>query len=179
MGVVDDLVKSDKNDIFKYVGWIEWIHISSKLIHCPVCLNLNGCWFNDMKKPMLPQHERCHCLAITISNPMPNVDAFAKCDIEKFTNYIFSDKYAWNGKRKLFELMGFSVNDSQYLQEEYEKQAINNYCSSNYKLGKLNAYGQRVDIDIAFERNGKRVVFTSGWMVKPRGLIVNNTPLGG
>lgn len=179
MSVLNDLVKSDENNIFKYVGWIEWRHVSPKLIHCPMCLILNGCWFNDIKKPVLPQHENCHCTSITISNPLPNIDAVAKCEIEKFTNYIFSDKYAWNGKRKLFELMGFSVKDSQYLQEEYEKQAVNNYCSSNYRLGKLNAYGQRIDIDIAFERNGKSIVFTSGWMVKPKGLIVNNTPLGG
>jgi len=27
----------------------------------------------------------------------------ARCDLKKFTDYIFSDKYAWNGKKDLFE----------------------------------------------------------------------------
>lgn len=50
-----------------------------------------------------------------IANPIPNITANAEWDLEKFKGYIFSDKYAWNGKRDLFEKLGFSINDSEYL----------------------------------------------------------------
>ena len=179
MGVLDDLIKIDENGIVSYAGWVEWKHIPMGLLHCPVCLVLDKCWFNNVLKPELPQHEKCHCAANNISKPIPNVNAKAKCDLKKFTDYIFSDKYAWNGKRDLFEMLGFTIKDSQYLKEEYEKQAVKNYCDSKYKLGKLDMQGQRINIDIEFVKNGRNLIFTSGWMVRPKGEITNNTPLAG
>ena len=177
MGVFDDLIKIDENGIVSYAGWVEWKHIPMGLLHCPVCLVLDKCWFNNILKPELPQHEKCHCVANNISKPIPNVNAKAKCDLKKFTDYIFSDKYAWNGKRDLFEMLGFTIKDSQYLKEEYENQAVKNYCDSKYKLGKLDAQGQRINIDIEFVKNGRNLVLASGWMVRPEGEIANNTPL--
>ena len=44
-------------------------------------------------------------------------------------------------------------------------------------LGKLDTQGQRINIDIEFVKNGRNLVFTSGWMVRPKGTITNNTPL--
>lgn len=113
-----------------------------------------------------------------IANPIPNITANAEWDLEKFKGYIFSDKYAWNGKRDLFEKLGFSINDSEYLKQEYENQAVKNYCNSEYSLGKLDMYGQRINIDIKLVKNGRNIVFTSGWLVRPKGKITNNTPLG-
>lgn len=177
MGVLDDLVKIDKNGVVKYVGWIEWKHIPIGIMHCPVCLVLDKCWFNNLLKPELPQHENCHCFAKNILKPIANVNSQANCDLKKFTDYIFGDKYDWNGKKHLFEMLGFTKNDSQYLKKEYENQAIENYCNSNYKLDKLDSQGQRINIDITFIKNDRKLVFTSGWMVKPEGKITNNTPL--
>ena len=54
-------------------------------------------------------------------------------------DYICGDKYAWNVKMTLFEMFGFIKKDYRYSKEEYENQAIKNYCNSNYKLGKLDA----------------------------------------
>ena len=65
----------------------------------------------------------------------------------------------------------------EILKQEYEKQAVEEYCNSNYKLGKLNDQGQRINIDIKFEKNNRKIIFESGWMVRPKGLITNNTPL--
>lgn len=125
----------------------------------------------------MPQHEKCHCITSSISKPIPNINAKAKCDLKKFTDYIFSDKYAWNGKRDLFKRLGFTIKDSQYLKEEYENQAVINYCNSEYELAKLDTQGQRINIDIKFIKNGRNLVFTSGWMVRAKGEITNNTPL--
>ena len=156
MGVFDDLIKIDENGIVSYAGWVEWKHVPMGLLHCPVCLVLDKCWFNNVLKPQLPQHEKCHCIANNISKPIPNINTKAKCDLKKFTDYIFSDKYVWNGKKDLFEMLGFIINDSQYLKEEYENQAAKNYCNSKYSLGKLDTQGQRINIDIKFEKMAER-----------------------
>ena len=177
MGIFDNLIEIDANGVIKYLGWVEWEHISKGLIHCPVCLVLDKCWFSNMLKPEIPQHENCHCVVKNISKPMPNVNAKAKCALKKFTDYIFSDNYAWNGKRDLFEILGFKKEDSEYLQKEYENQAIENYCNSKYKLGKLDEQGQRINIDIKIVKNGRTIVFNSGWMIRQNGEITNNTPL--
>lgn len=177
MGILDGIIKIDENGILSYTGWVEWKHSTSGLLHCPVCMALDKCWFNNSLKPALPQHERCHCVTNNISKPIPYINSYAKCDLKKFTDYVFSDKYSWNGKRDLFETLGFTIKDSHYLKEEYEKQAVKKYCDSNYKLDKLDLYGQRINIDIVFAKNDKIITFTSGWMVKPKGEIINNTPL--
>ncbi len=121
MKVFDDLVNIKYDGSFEYNDWVECKHIATGFTHCLTCLSLNNCWFNFIKKPQIPLHEKCHCVYKTISKPIVNVNSNAKCDIKKFTDYIFADKYAWNGKRKLFELLGFSIKDSRYLKEEYEK----------------------------------------------------------
>ena len=177
MGILEDLISIDENGNVSYSGWVEWEHIPTVVSHCPVCLTLDKCWFNNLLKPELPQHENCHCLANTISKPVAKVNSRAKCDLKKFTDYIFGDKYAWNGKRDLFEMLGFTIKDSYYLQQEYEKQALENYCNSKYSLGKLDVQGQRINIDIKFKKNGRNLLFSSGWMIRPKGEITNNTPL--
>lgn len=175
MGVFENY--KEVNGEIRDVGWIEWVHFPMGAIHCPICLKLNGCWFNNSLKPILPQHEKCHCFVNQIVKPISNVTAWARCDLRKFTDYIFSDKYAWNGKRDLFEILGFKKEDSQFLKLQYEQQAVDKYCEGNYNLAKLDIEGQRINIDINFEVGDRKIVFTSGWMVRPKGEITNNTPL--
>ena len=79
----------------------------------------------------------------------------------------------------MFGRLGFTIKDSQYLKEEYENQAVKNYCNSNYKLGKLDIQGQRINIDIKFFKNGMDIIFTFGWMVRLKGEITNNTSVAG
>ena len=62
-------------------------------------------------------------------------------------------------------MLGFTINDSKYLKEEYENQAVKNYCDSKYKLGKLDSQGQRINIDIKFVKNGKILyLLLVGWL---------------
>ncbi|MDR1939247.1 MAG: hypothetical protein LBQ40_00420 [Clostridiales bacterium] len=127
-----------------------------------------------------PQHEKCHCIVKQIAAPIAGKTAIAKCPIEKFTEYIFADKYAWNGKKELFYALGFDIMDAENLQAEFIKQAQEKYANGDYFLGKLNINGQHIDIEIAIEREGKRAAtFVAGWMVRQKGVITNNTPLGG
>ena len=71
--------------------------------------------------------------------------------------------------------------DSQYLQQEFARQAQLAYSTGNYELDLLDDYGQRINIEIALERKDKDgfVMFESSWMVYPNGRIVLITPFGG
>ena len=172
-------------------NWVKWVHKGTKPaetnvekslnviktiipIHCAMCLNLNGCCFVVGKYPEQPLHPNCHCYMINIQA----ITAQAQCPIEKFTEYIFVEG---NSKKQLFESWGYSIMDSQHLQQEFIKQAKLAYSVGDYELGKLDKYGQRINIAITLKRKDKNeyVTFYSGWMVYPNGKIILNTPYGG
>lgn len=87
----------------------------------------------------------------------------------------------FHGKDKLFAEWGYTAADAQWLQEEMERQARLNYISGNYRLGRLDIFGQRINITIEIPRkNGVgTVTFVCGWMVEPDGKLKLNTPYGG
>ena len=136
-------------------------------------LDATSLWIISQKK-----HPNCDCEEVPLAKPTKEGIAF--CDIRKFTDYVFSEKYNNKGKNKLFALLGFLKEDSLYLQEEYEKQAQQKYTNGDYILGKLDKYGQRINITInvnTASRTGIKLV--SGWLVHPLGKITCTTPLGG
>jgi filamentous hemagglutinin len=53
------------------------------------------------------------------------------------------------------------------------------FVNGNYSLGKLDDYGQRINIEIVLSGNGKTSYFTSGWMINSDGSITLNTPFAG
>lgn len=186
MSIFDDIVYKDGEIIDN--SWIKWSHwgvpdeengarelirnVLALLFHCLNCTALSGCYFAADNKP--EKHPNCDCEQFPIAKPYKG--AKANCDIRKFTEYIFNEKYKDNGKIKLFGLLGFLKEDSEYLKNEYEKQAKEQYLKSNYILGKLDKYGQRITITINL-RNGIKI--QSGWLVHPLGVITCTTPLGG
>ena len=160
--------------------WIEWEHeLSETSTHCEVCQVLDKCWFLNSNKPALPQHLNCHCKVSAIPPPIPGETAEAFCPTEKFTGYIFSDKYAGNGKRDLFHHLGFTIKNAEELKAEFEKQAVEKYTSGQYIRRKLDKYGQNIDIEVTvLRKNQQPAKFISGWKVRQKGRITNNTPLG-
>ena len=64
-----------------------------------------------------------------------------KCPIEKFTNYVFVPSLI-DDKKQLFELWGYDIMDSQYLQQEFIKQAQLAY--SNGRIVLTTPYGGRI-----------------------------------
>ncbi|MBQ7373755.1 MAG: hypothetical protein IJW64_04240 [Clostridia bacterium] len=179
-------------------SWVEWKHNNvpdeeserrnrirarlAELRHCEECTALSGCYF---VKTLLPKkkddgkgllHKNCHCYLIKRVKPKLS----ALCDIRKFENYVFSDKYKDNGKIQLFKTLGFEKSDTGFLKREFELQAKRKYESGDYTLGKLDRYGQRINITVIItSKNERQVEFVSGWMIHPLGLITCNTPLGG
>ncbi len=159
--------------------WIEWVHDNPNNPNCcPICKVLDNCWFLYNKMPLQPQHPNCHCGVKPISNPVPHKNARASCPINKFIGYIWGEIYKENGKDKFYEEMGFSVDDSQSLAKELERQAVEKYCKGEYTLGVLNEQGQRINIVVELKGKLETRRFGTGWMVRPHGLITNTTPLG-
>lgn len=188
MGVFDE-IQIDSGGNIVYNKWIEWEHflipnkpdwfrqilraIMALLRHCMTCTVLDGCYFVERIMPNLPLHTNCDCKKLDKSLAIVKSKAKAECDIRKFTNYVFKDNS--NGKKQIFLNLGYNINDSFFLQQEFCKQALKNYLLGNYKLKTLNSRGQRLAIPITLNSFS----FYSGWMMYPEGLIKNTTPFGG
>ena len=131
---------------------------------------------------MWPHHEKCHCRLEAIDYLVVLMNASAYSNYRKFDPYLFDpNNFYKHGKNKAFESWGYSADDGKWLQAEMERQAREKYTSGDYSLGKLDAWGQRINIVVEIPRkDGSGVVsFTSGWMVEPNGKIKLNTPYGG
>lgn len=126
--------------------------------------------------PLYPQHPHCDCMLFSISKPINK--AVASCAIEKFTGYVFVPSNS-NGKTKIYTDLGYTIEDSEYLKSEFEKQAREKYLTGNYALQVLNNYGQRITIVIELKTANKNVKIKTGWMVHPLGLITCATPYSG
>lgn len=187
-----------KNGEIVDIGFVKWVHWAipdeegeereskrenmEELGHCKPCTALSGCYFVKSKLPNKKAkgdgllHPHCDCKLQNLANS--TVKAY--CPIEKFTEYIFSDKkkYIVNGKNKLFKILGFNKSDSEYLKMEFDAQAKQKYLNGDYEIGKLDDYGQRINITITVDSSTrKNIKFISGWMVHPLGLITCTTPL--
>jgi|GEM_PF-574478 len=153
---------------------------------CSICIAVNKCWFRWDKMPrgtdpLIPHalHPNCKCKIIPVSAPQKEeIEAF--CDIRKFNEYIFAAKGIENGKIKLFSSWGYTINHSEMLKDEFEKQAAQQYAEGEYQLGKLDSEGQRINIKIELWSPylKKIVYFVSGWMVLPNKGLSCNTPYG-
>ena len=195
-------------DNFVYKGgeiidnnWVKWFHWGvpdeegkererkrknlEKLGHCKECSVLSGCYFVKSRLPKKKAeddgllHSYCDCKLNGIKEPNGKITAI--CPIEKFTEYIFSEKHVNNGKLQLFrDYFGFSKEDSEYLKMEFDVQAKQKYLNGDYEIGKLDEYGQRITIMITVDSATKKSInLVTGWMVYPLGKIICTTPLGG
>lgn len=164
--------------------WVRWTHHPDPdgKTHCMECLTLDGCWFSINNTPPCPHHPLCHCTLDPIPYAFVSENAVAHSDYSKFDPYLFNTNGAYpHGKEKLFQKWGYTVDDAKWLQTEMERQAREKYIAGEYELGKLDAYGQRINIIIKIPRryNNYPAVFVSGWMVERTGKLKLNTPYGG
>ena len=134
------------------------------------------------QRTSLAHHENCYYRLEAIDYLIVQMNASAYSDYGKFDPYLFDpNNFYKHGKNKAFESWGYSVDDAKWLQAEIERQAREKYISGEYILGKLNVFGQRINIVIEIPRKdgSVTVTFTSGWMVLPNGKLKLNTPYGG
>lgn len=191
MNMFDDLIQIDKEGNVLYNQWIEWDHfmipnsldwlrqilrnLYALLGHCLICTALDGCYFVKRVMPQRPVHENCDCNEKLIAYSKVRKRAKAECDIKKFTEYVFKNNKDSKGKNKIFYDLGYTINDSKYLQREFCRQALEQYLLGNYKLKLLDRRGQRIAIPTTLNNE----TFYSGWMLYPEGEIRNTTPFGG
>ena len=113
----------------------------------------------------------------SIEKPTSQVTPY--CDIRKFTEYIFAEKYKGNGKNGLYSDLGFNIDNSEYLKSQFESQARLKYLSGDYVLGKLDVQGQRITISINLKSSTKDdIIMKTGWIIHPLGRITCTTPVG-
>ncbi len=161
--------------------WNKWIHRNLSKNHCPECLKLHDCWFAKENTPQWPHHEYCHC----ILEDIPYVNVMYNCTSDvaynKFNPYLFDpDNFYKHGKSAMLESWGYTVADSNWLQNEIQKQGLEKYINGDYILNKLDRNGQRINIRVEISRKNKtdRVSFITGWMIEPDGHIRLVTPYG-
>ena len=156
--------------------WVEWIAQENEWQDD--CDKFNGCYFSVKNMPIRPQHLNCRCRLRKIAKPIPNITAKATCDIRKFTEYIF-DENKNKGKKKLFESLGYTIEDSEYLQQLYISQAIEKYCNGEYVYKGVEYYA-RIEIVIELPSNhGGIQRIKTGWSLLPKGEIKMATPFSG
>lgn len=114
--------------------------------------------------------------------PKPMLVSNARSPFGKFSNYIFKDG-ATHGKDAVFKGLGYNKNHSAQLAQMWQHQASIKFNKGDYRLGKVDQYGQRIDITIDVpgigSASGKSSSMKSGWMMKDDGTINLNTPFTG
>ena len=143
---------------------------------------LDGCLFLEGKTPLWPHLPNCHCTLELVDYAIVLISVSAYSDYSKFDPYLFNTQGKYpHTKELLFASWGYMATDAQWLQAEMERQAMEKYRSGDYKLGKLNVFGQRLNIRIKIPRKNSSgmVSFVSGWMVLPNGKLKLTTPYGG
>ena len=158
--------------------WVKWIHHFTGFLHCAECLSLHGCFFIRDKTPTWPHHGTLEPVdyLVVLAN------THARSDYRKFDPYLFNTIGIYkHGKEQLFAQWGYSADDAKWLQIEFERQAHRRYTAGDYQLGKLDIFGQRVNIRIEIPRRdlSGNVSFLSGWTVRADGELRLNTPYGG
>lgn len=106
----------------------------------------------------------------------------ATANVRKFTDYIFKPG-ADHGKNSVFSSLGYSATDSAVLASMWESQGAAKYAQGEFTLGKLDTYGQRINIEIELQgraqAQGQTSYLRSGWMIQGDGSIKLNTPFSG
>lgn len=106
----------------------------------------------------------------------------ATAPVEKFSEYIFKEG-ATHGKDAVFRSLGYSAEDSAQLASMWEEQAAAKYANGDFTLGKLDQWGQRINISIEVPGIGSAAgtssSMQSGWMIQSGGGIKLNTPFAG
>lgn len=118
--------------------WVRWVHELIPKQHCVFCLNLGDCCFTIDKCPTLPLHPNYHCYTKEIGG----ITATAACAIKKW-EYVFSFR-GISDKSKLFAKLGYSINNIDYLLNEFTKQGEYHYEAGEYELRELKPFGLKL-----------------------------------
>jgi hypothetical protein len=128
---------------------------------------------------------------VPVPHAVPNVGSVAAKDVNvidyvfvdtrKFSDYVFTSNSS--GKDVVFRSLDYTGEDSATLAKIWQTQAAEKFSKGEYTLGKVDQYGQRINIEIELpgkgEAAGKTSYLKSGWMMQPNREIKLNTPFSG
>ncbi len=108
---------------------------------------------------MKDYYPNCHCYLLDIPRPQVTVE----CPEEKFERYVFSPKYEYKGKKKLFLEWGYDKINTEYLVEELTRQAKEKYAMKEYDY---------VEVTVEKEKYAKQGVHKGmrGTILDPRNI---------
>ena len=142
------------------------------------CDKLDGCYFIKRNMPPYPQHANCRCRLVKISKPIPWETAFAQGDRRNFSEYIFNPANS-KGKTAVFLAMGYTIQDSQFLQNLYIEQGLRKYCDGNYRFVGVSNYVVKIEILIELPTiSGTNKVIKSGLSLLPNDCFAQNKKSG-
>jgi len=177
------------------IEYYKWVAIKDWRT-CPMCRGLDGGIIGLTIPPYMdpPIHTNCRCFTIPYELTEAEKRLYEKgengdegagkatVDSRKFSEYVFKDGAA-HGKDAVFKNLGYSAKDSELLAQIYQEQGAAKYASGNYTLGKLDDFGQRINIEIELygigNAAGKTSYINSGWIIRPDDTISLNTPFSG
>ncbi len=82
--------------------------------------------------------------------------------------------------KAIFESLGYTIDDSEYLQNIFTSQAVQKYCNGDYVYKGTNDYSARIEIVIDITaKDGRTLHIKSGWILSPKGEINLTTPFSG
>lgn len=103
-------------------------------------------------------------------------------DPRKFSEYVFKEN-ADHGKDIIFISLGYTKQHSHDLAEIYRKQGSDQFEKREFRLGKKDRHGQRINIEIALpgigKSRGKTTHIRTGWMLLSDKSIRLLTPFTG
>lgn len=141
-------------------------------VTCIECVALNNCiFYHDNLSNFM--HPKCKCIYV----PVENVNFTCEMALNKISNYLMVDE----GKKIIFEKLGYTKEDSVYLKELISSSALESYKQGKYKIKKIDMYGQRLGIETVVynKKLTSHIRFYSGWKLFPNGKIINTTPFAG
>ena len=127
--------------------------------------------------PEQPVHPNCHCTKKALSD----FTAEAECARDKFESYALKFREI-DDKSGLFLQYGYDILYTDWLMQEYIRQAKEKYADGEYALAaKPTENGQKIKISIELPDRiqSGTVAFITIWMVEPGGKIRLVTPFSG
>ena len=165
--------------------WVKRINDSSKDIKmcrgqatedtqtrtCALCVALNKTIFKKNNKPEY-FHPHCKCEMKEVELKKVTLDF----PMRKITEYLLVHP----SKSELMKSWGYTMEDAQEIYDEIAENAKMQYLNGEYRLGKFNKNGQRIEMKCTLngkkDKAGQVYSFITGWMVYPDGMLHNNTP---
>jgi len=138
---------------------------------------MNRCCFanEEGKMPEQPKHPNCRCKANAKDVPKAG-DVTLEFPMEKIKEYLFVKP----DKAESMKVMGYTIEDAEYVHKELARQGKEQYAKGNYEIREHRKYGISIRMPVTLRGKGEAsrlfYYFYTGWTIYPNFELKNNTP---